>query len=175
MELETVQSPEHRKMKLTLISSILSLFLLSTTLGKVPELKSPLSSISKEITKMFPEGSELKVTDSTGFEIHHLTQEFMIHSINMVGEISERAHKAVGPSHKGIIFKMNILKQNAAIQAVTPQTLRKPYWSSYINHLNFEGYSLFYVMEYGSRSDRKLIHEITSHLNSLSGQIHHNR
>lgn len=146
-------------------------FLFSLTLlqGKQSELKSPLGTLSEEVLTLFPEDSKLIVNDSKGFAIHYKTREFMVHNVNIVGQISEKAKKVTGPSYQGMIFRVNMLRQNAVIQAVTPQSLRKPYWTSYINHLNFEGYSLFYAIEYGSRSDRKLIHTITTKLNSLPG------
>ena len=134
------------------------------------ELTPPLDALATEILQMFPEASELQISGARSFTISHQTQEFMVHNINMTGEISEKPHKTIGPSFKGAIFKISILDEEAAVQAVTPQTLRKPYWSSYINHLKFEGYSLFYSFEYGSRTDRKLIHAVTQKVNSLPRQ-----
>ena len=143
--------------------------------AKETKLDEPLNSLSEEIIKLFPEGSILQVSGSKGFSIQHETQEFMVHNINMIGQISKNAHKATGPSYKGAIFRINILDQDAAIQAVTPQTLRKPYWSSYINHLKFDGYSLFYSFEYGTRTDKKLFNSVTQKVNILPDQIQKRR
>ena len=135
----------------------------------------PLGELSRAVLGLFPDGedkAELKLRSSRHFlEIHYRTREFLVHGKSMTGKISEKANKTMGPSYVGVLFTISALESDDVIQAGTPRVLREPYWSTYINRLDFEDYSLFYGVQYGSRTDKKLTQSIINKLNSLPGQV----
>lgn len=159
----------------TYILLLLGLSCLVPPLSGEDPAKPNLGELVNELLPLFPEGEDKPViqpgTSTDSLSIHYRTREFMVHGRSMTGKISEKARKTIGPSYRGLMFHIQVQPQDTVNQAVTPQVLRDPYWQTYINHLVFDGYSLFYSVKYGVRTDKTLTNSIIKELNSLPGQL----
>ena len=92
--------------------------------------KPDLGALVQELTALFPEGEDRPViqlgVSTESLAIHYRTREFTVHGRSMTGKISEKAHKTVGPSYRGLMFHIQVQPQDTVNQAVTPQVLRDP-------------------------------------------------
>ena len=155
-------------------STFFLLFILQSSFHGLIASEPPIGEMSRAILVLFNNEEhkpELKMRPSSNsLVIHYQTREFLVHGKSMTGKITEKAHKTIGPSYKGLI-----IETGDVIQAATPQVIKDPYWSTYINRLNFENYSLFYGVKYGSRTNMKLKQSIIDKLNSWPGQVSQSR
>lgn len=80
----------------------------------------------------------------------------------MAGEISKEAHDELGPTFKGFVLKIRNQQRGEINQAVTPQTLHRPYWRTYLEVTPVKGTEeqLYWGLSYGSRTDTNLIQKI---------------
>lgn len=90
------------------------------------------------------------------------TQKFMVHSISMTGSISEKAHEEQGPGYRGFLMTITQHKGIYQEQALIPQGLKRPYWTTYLNAypINANSEYIRLNLSYGSRTDRKLLEKI---------------
>ena len=97
------------------------------------------------------------------------TQKFKIHGRTKAGKISEETHDEVGPSHLGLILRVHLQRKGEINQAVTPQTIREPYWQTDLNVTRLAGsdQQLFWSLSYGSRTDEKTLDAIRKAIEKL--------
>jgi hypothetical protein len=101
--------------------------------------------------------AEFEVAGNT-FTAKHETMMFTLHNKSMTGAISPRTHQKEGPNYKGFLLKVTLEQGRRVNQAVTPQTLRGPYFPTYIDDPPTpDGKNQYWVaFSYGSRLDKKL-------------------
>jgi hypothetical protein len=101
-------------------------------------------------------------TGSSVLVVDYLTQIFKVHPISMTGEISKDAHDQKGPSYKGYSLFIEVQPRGQVNQAVTPNTLRRPYWETYIQltPVTFTDKQLYWGLSYGSRTDKEILSTI---------------
>ena len=115
---------------------LLILFTLTFTLRSSSEtIKDYQESINKEIMnvvkKYYPKAKlEFK---NGGIQISHDTMIFTVHGAMMTGNYYEQTRKEEGPQGRGFLLFIKVVEGPYQRQAVVPQTLRKPYWKTYIN------------------------------------------
>jgi len=102
--------------------------------------------------------------------IKHLPQTFKIHGVSKGGEVSAQARDEVGPSFKGFILNVHLQEKGEVNQAVTPQTIRRPYWMTDLNVTTLSGTDrqIYWGLSYGARTDKELLEKIKTTLNSLA-------
>ena len=103
--------------------------------------------------------------DDAGLTARFDTQAFTVHNRDMLGRIAKETHAEEGPNNKGILLTLTTEQgKTYQGQAEVPQTLREPYWHTYINAYPLaEGdQHLWLVLAYGGRVDEKLVEKINS-------------
>ena len=117
-------------------------------------LKPIISHLSPDQVEIIPEAADLTVS--------YQTQNYKIHGGSMTGEFSKEAHNETGPTFKGFILTIQVQPKGEINQAVTPQTLRRPYWQTYIQVTPLAGSDkqLYWGLSYGSRTDTNLLARI---------------
>ena len=105
------------------------------------------------VRKHFPDAQVTR--DDGGLTAKHGTMLFTVHRELMTGEILEKTHQVEGPNFRG--FLLTVSRRNGKYdgQAIVPQTLREPYWRTFIDAPATEDGKGHYVVHfsYGSRLD----------------------
>jgi hypothetical protein len=80
----------------------------------------------------------------------------------MTGKVSEKASERIGPDFDGFILWIQLQDAGFPIQASTPQTLREPYWNTYLDvrQLNGTNKQIYWGLSYWSMTDKKVLSEI---------------
>ena len=78
--------------------------------------------------------AEISVTEKE-FSAKARTMLFTLHDIARDGAISEETHPGEGPRRDGFILKVSYSEGRYGGPLVTPQTLRDPYWSTFVNDI----------------------------------------
>ena len=102
-------------------------------------------------------------------QINFKTQPFLVHDISMAGQISTNAVTRIGPSYDGFILRVTVQPTGTINQAVVPQTLKQPYWQTYLDttSLSAKDIQLYWSYSFGSRTDTNLFNRINEIINSL--------
>jgi len=138
--------------------------------GSTNELKAVAESLQPILQKLNP-GAKVEYSEGAQtLTITYLPQTFKVHSRSMNGEIALKAHDEIGPSYKGFVLMVSLQPKGLVNQAVTPQTMRYPYWATDMDVTPFgkTGKQLYWGLSYGSRTDYKLLYDIRFKLKSLS-------
>jgi len=135
---------------------------------KVAELK----VVEKALIPIFEEvepGIKIEFRDQT-LTVNHVTQKFKIHARNKRGDFSETAHEEIGPSSTGFILKAQLRPRGEVYQAVTPQTIREPYWVTDLDvtSIGKTDKQILWSLSYGSRADKELLDKIRQALKGLN-------
>lgn len=133
-----------------------------------PELKVALQTIQRSIDKLGP-AAKIEFDGSETVKIMHLPQTYKIHGVSKGGDVSLEAHDEIGPSARGIILTMHIQPKGQVNQAVTPQTIRRPYWLTDLDvtPIAKSDNQIYWGLSYGARTDGKLLEEIRARLRAL--------
>lgn len=133
-----------------------------------PELRRVVAAI-QPVTATLSPVTEVTTNSTTSVTISHLTQTFKIHGSSMTGEFSKEAHDQVGPTFKGFSLFVQVQEKGETNQAVTPQTLRRPYWLTYlqVTPVASSDKQLFWGLSYGSRTDTNLLAKIRHAVESM--------
>lgn len=131
----------------------------------------PLDSVAAGLTRI---GEGMKpvasvVQDGRAVTLSFNTRTFMVHSSDKLGHRSAKAHQSVGPRYDGLIVKVTQQEGRYFGAAVIPQNLRRPYWTTYVNAYPIaQGRQHLHVnIEYGNRTDRKVIKQVKALLESI--------
>ena len=124
--------------------------------GQVASATFPLAQRLEELVKKhYP---DVRIEHYQGrFVAKHSTMQFMIHGRDLTGRISDKPYPTEGPSFKGFILEVTPEEGEYQGMARVPQTLREPYWSTFIGAPATEdGKGYFRVnFSYGSRLDEE--------------------
>lgn len=77
-----------------------------------------------------------------------------------------------GPDDEGVLLRVHVQPKGEVNQAVVPQTVREPYWETFLNVYPVSGSEKQIYVALSSRgwTDKKLIQKIQKILESASGQ-----
>jgi hypothetical protein len=136
------------------------LFIFSSTLAYA----NPITTVKSIVSEYYPEASITETDNKTKFTFK--TMEFKIHGHQMTGKILETAHNEIGPSHLGFIISITFHENGVNQQAMLPQTLKEPYWNTFLNKINHEnGKSQYFgSFSYGSRVQKEFIKKVSEAL-----------
>ena len=150
------------EMKWTLILAMLAVGCVTLADdAPAPELGNVVAALQPLMATLSPT-PEVMTNDQSFVTISYRTQTFKIHGGSMTGEFAKEAHDEVGPTFKGFILSVDLQKKGEVNQAATPQTLRRPYWETYIQLTPVAGSDrqLYWGLSYGSRTDTNLLAQI---------------
>lgn len=93
-------------------------------------------------SKLKRELRELK--DAVRFEIsgsspedrlimRYQTREYQVYTSNMAGQLSRELVKCEGPDDEGVLLTIYVQPKGEVNQAMVPQTIQEPYWSTFLN------------------------------------------
>lgn len=133
-----------------------------------PELKSVTDNLDSVFKELDPKPTIQVMNQGTSLEIRYLPQTFKIHGKTKSGEILAEATDQIGPSHKGFVIHIHLQKKSEVNQAVTPQTIREPYWNTNldITALDKTDKQIYWALSYGSRTPDTLLKSIRESLKS---------
>jgi hypothetical protein len=139
----------------------------TTVETKVHELK-VVEKALKPIFEAVEPRIKIEYRDQT-LEATHLTQKFKIHQRNKRGDFSETAHDEIGPSSTGFVLRAHLQPRGEVNQAVTPQTIREPYWVTDlgVTPIGKTDKQILWSLSYGSRADKELLDKIRQALKGL--------
>ena len=145
---------------------ISTLFLLAhiQIFGK-EETISPVVQIKEKISAHFPKAfvkTEGFDHDKQVLESKIDTMTYDVHRINKAGEVSEKSYKEEGPKSRGFIISIYDCKGKYEGATAVPQTLKSPYWNTFINVIyKKDGTGYYWVtFSFGSRVNDKFKEEI---------------
>lgn len=97
------------------------------------------------------------------------TMTFKVHGRFMTGEIAKEARDETGPTHTGFLLNASLQPKGEANQAVTPQTLQRPYWLTDLDVTPVAGSDrqLYWSLSYGSRADTNTLAKLRAAVRSL--------
>lgn len=95
-----------------------------------------LQSLQVHLRKVLPEIQPQSAISAGRHDVSALyqTQPFFIHTIYMNGEIAKEAHSEVGPTYRGFVLRATIEDDRFTSQTFLPQQIKRPYWTTTINH-----------------------------------------
>jgi len=110
------------------------------------------------IRRHYP-AAEISVT-ATAFSASAGTMPFTLHRIYRDASISRETYRAVGPGRDGFALQVSYSTGRYTGPLATPQTLREPYWSTFVNEVAAAGDSshLWVSCSYGA-GVKKEFHE----------------
>jgi hypothetical protein len=136
-----------------------------------PELKQVASELKSIVKKLDPKAEvTCPVADSSlSLMVTYRTQMYKVHGRQMTGEILPEAHDELGPSYQGFVLTVNLQDKGEVNQAVTPQTIREPYWLTDLDVTPLRGTNkqIYWALSYGSRTDSELLARIRQKLRDL--------
>lgn len=135
--------------------------------ARAVELKTVEEALKPVLQKVEPK-VRMEYRD-TSLIVTHLPQTFKIHGSSKSGQINEQAHDEVGPSYKGFLLRVHLQPGGEVNQAVTPQTVRNPYWLTDLDVTPLAGTDkqIYWALSYGSRADTELLEKICATLKAL--------
>jgi hypothetical protein len=133
-----------------------------------PELKVALQVVQRSLDKFAP-AAKVEFDGSQTVKIMHLPQTFKIHGVSKGGEVALEAHDEIGPSARGFILTLHVQPKGEVNQAVTPQTLRRPYWMTDLDvtPIAKSDQQIYWGLSYGARTDAKLLEDLRAKLRAL--------
>ncbi|HLZ53090.1 MAG TPA: hypothetical protein VKS19_01295 [Verrucomicrobiae bacterium] len=102
--------------------------------------------------------------------VQYEVRKFMVYSPYMTGGWSTNAFEEIGPEAKGFVLTINIEKLGEPEQLVTPQTMREPYWETYLAITPIAGTTnqAYWALSCGARADPALQERIKQAVRSLT-------
>lgn len=88
------------------------------------------------------------------YQVSADTMTFTLHRTYRDGQISMDTDQVIGPQYRGFVITADDIGKNSyGGPLMIPQTLRKPYWHTYVNQIQdpVSGSNLWVRYEYGSR------------------------
>ncbi len=149
------------KIKLLLMNLGMAGFLAVAADAPAQELARVIEELQPVLSTLSP-SPKVTTNSQSSLAVSYQTQTFKIHSGSMTGEFSKEAHDEIGPTYKGFVLFVDVQPEGEVNQAVTPQTLRRPYWQTYIQVTPVAGSDkqLYWGLSFGSRTDTNLLSQI---------------
>lgn len=155
----------------TLLKSVTSpLILLAVMLARIasaieaapsPEIDRVAAALAPLFSSLSPVPKQERDTPSS-VQFSYRTRSYRVHGISMTGEYDKEAMEETGPDASGFILYLDIQSKGVINQADTPQTLRRPYWETYVQTtpVAYADKQLYWGLSYGSRTDKKILSQI---------------
>jgi hypothetical protein len=137
-----------------------------------PALKELAARVREVLSASCPEAKvALKGGELTA---RYRTQTFMVHNRLMTGEYVKQAHEQEGPNKGGFFLAVTFQEEKPDRQAVVPQDLHEPYWTTYINDYPVgSGAGAGYVsvsLAYNGQTPRELLDKIKACIGEASAR-----
>lgn len=140
-------------MKVLLIALVAVLALASSVMAGGP----PDDFVQKTIDVIRKQCPQAAVdVRKNGFAAKYGTMQYTLHSVAMTGEVSKQTYQEEGPDYKGFMLDVSLLDGLYQGQAAVPQTLRGPYFATYLNAMPAGAKHYEIRFSYGSRLDPEL-------------------
>lgn len=144
------------KLKLAILFVVLSLSAVAVLSAPVKQLELH-DRVLKVVRKHHPNARIAQ--DNGNFVAKHGTMVFTVHQRWKTGEVRKETAQVEGPNFKGFLLSISVQNGKYEGAARVPQTLRRPYWQTYIDRPPTEDAKGHYVINfsYGSRLDREFM------------------
>lgn len=128
------------------------------------ELASLRSTLERELRELqgatfeFPENSSGKT-----LLMRYRTREYQVYASNRAGRLSKELTSSEGPDDDAILLRIYVQTIGEVNQAVVPQTIQEPYWSTFVNVYPLRGLKeqVYMALSSRGRTDKELIKKIT--------------
>lgn len=127
------------------------------------KLKRIIDDLEPKVAVEYPEHP------SSTMIVSYRPREFMVHRGTKIGKLSDEAFETTGPDYRGFILKVHIEELGTVHQAEVPQTVREPYWRTYLGMTVLGGANkqAYWTLSYGSKTDARLLKEIKQAMSEL--------
>ncbi len=132
-------------------------------LADEPMCREYQTKLQAVIQQHHPDAKVEKEDNRLVYRFH--TQTFKIHAVNMQGHIYENAHDEEGPNVDGILVRVSLREREregeSVGQAVIPQTIRRPYWQTFINVYPVSAsQNLWVSISFGTKTDKNMLDDL---------------
>lgn len=134
-----------------------------------PVLKRTMAVLEPILGQLEPKAEVSYENTGTVLIVRYLAQAYKVHGRMMTGEILTKTHDEIGPSFKGFVLEVGVQARGEANQAVTPQTVRQPYWMTDLDVTPVEGTNrqIKWGLSYGTRTNADLLSRIRTALQNM--------
>ena len=153
---------------LILMAFVMSCLACSGADALAPELEKVMAGL-RSVTAVLSPAPEIRTNEASSLTVSYKTQIFKIHGGSMSGEFAREAHDEQGPTAQGFMLTVSVQQKGEINQGVVPQTLRAPYWQTYLQVTPVAGSDkqLFWGLSFGMRTDAKLLAQIREAVEGL--------
>lgn len=122
------------------------------------------SKLEKELSDLKP-APTFEISPHSGGKsmvMRYKTREYQVHIPEGQGRLSKDLHTEVGPDAGGLMLNVHVQAYGVNNQAVVPQTLRNPYWDTYLDvyPLAAKDKQIYCGLSSRFTTDKKLIERI---------------
>jgi hypothetical protein len=110
------------------------------------------------------------VEPGRSLEVSYRAQKFVVHPQVQTGQWSTNVIERVGPSAAGFILTAHLQPLGTVNESVTPQTLREPYWSTYLQVTTVAGTTnqIYWGLSSSAWTDERLVARLMRTIESLA-------
>lgn len=111
----------------------------------------------------------------TSLIVTHLPQTYKIHGRSKSGQVSTNVYEEVGPGFKGFVLRAHLEARGEVHQAVTPQTIREPYWQTDLDvtPIGETDKQVYWALSYMGRTPTNVLAEIRAAMKGLEKSPNH--
>ena len=159
------------KISSTVVALILASLILPSALAQESNGKSDpvLTDLQTQLVKALRElnvTAIMEIPDAyagKSLVLRYKTRPYKVYPQSKAGRLGRELVEREGPDDEGILLRAHVQKAGEVNQAAVPQTIREPYWSTYLNvyPVAGTGKQIYMALSYRGWTDKKLIERIT--------------
>lgn len=137
-----------------------------TTNAALAEVASRLQPI---LSKLDPRPTVSFPKHHTSLVVTYIPQTYKIHGRSRSGQVSTNVYDEIGPGFKGLVLRAHLQPKGEVNQAVTPQTIREPYWQTDLDvtAIGDTDKQVYWALSYMSRTPTNVLADIRSAMKAL--------
>lgn len=91
--------------------------------------------------------------------VRYRTREYMVYPRAKTGRFGETLERQEGPDHDGLLIRAHVQPSGEVNQAVVPQTIREPYWTTFLNvyPVRGTGKQIYLALSFQGAEDSPLV------------------
>lgn len=137
-----------------------------------PVLISLQSKLKRELRDLL-DGVRFEVPESSAGNsllMRYQTREYQVYTRNKAGQLSRELVQREGPDDEGVLLSIHVQPKGDVNQAMVPQTIQEPYWSTFLNVYSVadSDKQIYMALASTSRTDKKLTNTIISAVAAVS-------
>jgi hypothetical protein len=138
-----------------------------------PVLLQLRTELERELADLQP-APVFEVRKSSGgrsLVVRYRTRDYIVYPRAKTGRFGDTLERHEGPDHDGVLIRAHVQPAGEANQALPPQTVRQPYWSTFLNAYPVPGTGkqVYLALSFQGPDDRPLLRKIRGAAERLTG------